>query len=94
MTALAAPSGPAAPASARDVHPLGKVIWDQVYGLYDQHEFERSDRVALRKASGGLDPDIAALKSTATWWRVAKQVERNQADYALYARARRFLYPD
>ncbi len=53
-TALA-PSAGMAPVNSRDVHPLGRLVWDQVDALRDQLEFERYDRGQLR--DHGLDHD-------------------------------------
>lgn len=69
---------------------LGKIVGKQLEDLRDRFDAEEWWSQAMRV--NGIDPDIAALKSTSATYKALRMVERHRARFSLTHRVRRALW--
>lgn len=63
-----------------------------VYDLERQMQQEHHERERFRLASGGIDPDIASMRSLSASYKAHKQIARNIEDVSVMEKFRRFIW--
>lgn len=63
-----------------------------VYDLHRQMGQEQNERERFRLASGGVDPDIASMRSLSGAYKRQKQISRNIEDFSMMDKFQKFLW--
>jgi hypothetical protein len=90
VSAAGALGEPPAPIPQQYYGGIGQALGKQLDRLREQAHSEAYRMAAVRV--GGLDPDIACLRSPSPAWKARKQLERLRAKYEIDVQIRRVLW--